>query len=694
MYLQAPKLDDRTFQDIVDEAKRRIPRYCPQWTNHNVSDPGITIVELFAWMTELYLYRLNQVPDKSLITFLDLMGVRLRPASAARGDVTFTLAAPADAARPIVIPAGLEVATARTEAEEAIIYTTLSSAEVAPATVCRLLTTVDGVTFDDRSEALTGTARFEIWPAAAADLARPPHPPQALYLGFDGCLDAHRIVLQLECERAAIGIDPLRPAWSWEVFVGGPTHQWQEVAVDGDSTNGLNQNGEITLSLPYQCAPLRLNDYAGQVWLRCSPLDDEAARRNGRPYIRSPRLLHVSARTVGITVPVIHALPVSNEQLGISSGRPGQTFALRNRNVLDLEGPDEVIEVEGDDGAWEPWERVPDFGDSQVTPARAARHYVFDPVTARVEFGPAIRRRDGTEPQFGAVPPIGQAIRIRRYRVGGGIAGNVAAGRVTVLKTSVAGVAGVLNRADIVGGKDVQTLEDVKLQGPKILRGRLRAVTADDFERLAQEVEGVGRVRCLQPRPEDPGRGPGTVILLALPRMLPLEGEQLERLLARREEIRKLPMLERQQAIKALEQELTLPDECRERLGAFLDERRLLTTRVIVRAPVFFWIYSEITIKLLAKADPQRVQHDVQAALHRYLHPLYGGPEERGWPFGQALTIDKVYARIQQVRGVEYARTLELSRMGEHAQPQRIDQVLELPDDGVVVSFSHNVRVE
>ena len=87
MSLPVPNLDDRHFQDLVDEAKRRIPRYSPEWTDHNVSDPGITLVELFAWLTEQYLFRLNQVPDKNFITFLDLIGVRLQPAQPA-GAVT------------------------------------------------------------------------------------------------------------------------------------------------------------------------------------------------------------------------------------------------------------------------------------------------------------------------------------------------------------------------------------------------------------------------------------------------------------------------------------------------------------------------------------------------------------------------------------------------------------------------------
>ena len=58
------QLDDRRFQDLVSEARLRITRSCPEWTEHNVSDPGVTLIELFAWMTEMTIYRLNRVPDK------------------------------------------------------------------------------------------------------------------------------------------------------------------------------------------------------------------------------------------------------------------------------------------------------------------------------------------------------------------------------------------------------------------------------------------------------------------------------------------------------------------------------------------------------------------------------------------------------------------------------------------------------
>ena len=108
-------LDDRTFQDLVDECILRIPRYCPEWTNYNPGDPGITLIELFAWLTDQMLLRFNQVPRRHYVAFLEMLGVRLQPPTPAHTDITFYLTA----ALPhrYQIATGTEVATLRTEAE-------------------------------------------------------------------------------------------------------------------------------------------------------------------------------------------------------------------------------------------------------------------------------------------------------------------------------------------------------------------------------------------------------------------------------------------------------------------------------------------------------------------------------------------------------------------------------------------------
>ena len=122
MALQAPNLDDRTFQDIVSEARSKIPLYCPKWTDYNLSDPGITLIEMFAWIADMLLYRLNRVPEKNYVKFMELIGIKLEPPKPATVEVTFRLSAPQP--NPFVIPRETEVATVPTETQDAIVFTT------------------------------------------------------------------------------------------------------------------------------------------------------------------------------------------------------------------------------------------------------------------------------------------------------------------------------------------------------------------------------------------------------------------------------------------------------------------------------------------------------------------------------------------------------------------------------------------
>lgn len=691
MPLPVPNLDNRRFQELVDEAKRLIPRYCPTWTDHNVSDPGITLIELFAWMTEQLLFRLNQVPDKNYVTFLNLIGANLTPAQPARGDVTFRLSAAATPERRTIIPGWTEVATERTDTQEAIVFTTDYETEVLPATPRWLLTSLTGEEYEDHSESLRQSTVFDVW-------GTPPTATNAVCVGFEEDLSAHTVVLRFTIdpragiEKQGIGINPDNPPWRWQAWRGSQ-FGWQDIRVNArqdDSTFGLNRSGEVTLYLPYGCQPHRLQGREARSWVRCLPLDELAPGESG--YQDSPRISQLTAFSIGITVPVTHALPVGPEILGTSNGQPGQVFRVLHQNVLRLTGPEEVVEVQTGDG-WEPWQLVPDFGESGPTD----KHYTFDPITGEVAFGPVVRQTNGTEPLFGAVPPIGHAIRIRRYRIGGGVRGNVAAEQVRVLKSTLPYVASVINRQAISGGMEVQSLEDAKLRAPALLRTRFRAVTAEDFEYLSMQVEGVGRVRCLQPLPDVPtAPAPGTVLLLVIPALPALENAEMERHVTRHES---LPIESNRAAIEqSLQDELRLPAAIEVNLRKHLDNCRLLTTRLRIEAPQYIWVAVEIRVKTQPNAEPERVRRDVKAALYRFIHPLNGGADSTGWPFGQKLTVDKVYALIQAVPGVAYATDLKLYPIDlTNALGQRLGQstsVIDVPPNGVIVSYYHNVYLE
>src|ERR671930_579884 len=94
MPLPNPILDDRSYQQLRDELVRRIPVYSPEWTDHNASDPGITLIELFAFLGENLLFRFNQIPESTKLQFLRLLDVQLHPAAVAEGFATFTTQKP------------------------------------------------------------------------------------------------------------------------------------------------------------------------------------------------------------------------------------------------------------------------------------------------------------------------------------------------------------------------------------------------------------------------------------------------------------------------------------------------------------------------------------------------------------------------------------------------------------------------
>ncbi len=164
MPLPALDLDDRTWGDLVDEARASIPTVAPRWTDHNVHDPGITLVELLAWLVEQDIYRVNRVPERHVRAFLTLVGFAPVPPRPARA-VLALAGAPGD------------VASGATFRASGVPFRTLTSATVSAAAL-RAVQVFDGAAFADA----TGAWRDGL-PIAA--FGSDPTPGGALYLGFD-----------------------------------------------------------------------------------------------------------------------------------------------------------------------------------------------------------------------------------------------------------------------------------------------------------------------------------------------------------------------------------------------------------------------------------------------------------------------------------------------------------------------------
>jgi predicted phage baseplate assembly protein len=642
--LPAPDLDDRRFQDLVNDAKRLVQQRCPEWTDHNVSDPGVTLIETFAFMVDQLVYRLNRVPDKLHIAFLDLLGLRLYPPTAASAEVTFWLSAPQTV--DVVIPAGTEVATVRTEIDEAVVFATLEPLTVPSVTRSRVATDVGGET-SDRTTVLERGKGF----ACFSDV---PVVGESLYVGLSDPAPSCAVALRLECSVTGIGVDPTNPPLLWEAWVEGG---WVACDLDRDETGGLNRPGSVVLHLPPGHVASVVAGHRGG-WLRVRVVGAE----EGQPaYTESPRVSAVTAFTVGGTTRAVHGEAVEDEVIGLSEGVPGQQFPLQHRPVVG--GTELVVDVAAGAG-WEPWTVVSSFAASGPDD----RHVVLDAVQGEVLFGPAVREPDGTLTQHGAVPPKGAPMRVRTYRHGGGQRGNVSRGSLSVVKKALAGVARAENRVPAAGGVDAETLDEARDRAPVLLRTRDRAVTTEDYEHLAREAAPeVARVRC-SPTDDD-----GAVRVLVVPAVADDDPQ-----------------------LGSLRFEQLVPDlAVLDRIAAHLDDRRCLGARVVVEPPVYQGITVVARLRARPRASADRVRDAALAALYRYFHALRGGPDGKGWPFGRPVHVGEVYGVLQRVDGVEFVEDARIfsadpitGTRGE--QVQRVD----VPPHALVFSFDHQLRVE
>lgn len=663
MPLPTPQLDDRHFQDIVDQAKLLIPHYCREWTDHNVSDPGVTLIELFSWMTDMLLYRVNQVPDKNYIKFMELLGVHLEEPRAATAPITFYLSAAQPA--EVTIPSDTEVATVRTETSPAIIFTTESPLAIRPPVLVDTFTRNASqrdrwIRHNLRSDGLR-EQRVPMFPPK-------PGPGDAFLLAFENDLSNHILALAVNCERAGgAGVDPTKPPLVWQVWQGRAS-RWVACELEYDGTGGFNESGEIVLHLP----AMERAEFQGigAYWLRCRLTD---AQSGSGAYKISPILRQLQIEARGGTVGARHAITVRDEVLGSSDGTPGQVFRLLHTPILSLDAQRDFLAVEPPGGRPQTWREVEDFADSSPDDP----HFTLDKLDGTLTLGPSLLQPDGLICRFGSVPEKGSLLVFKRYRYGGGVTGNVSHGTLSVLKSSIPYVAHVTNQVAAVGGRDAQSLEDAKLRAPQKLRTRTRAVTADDYEYLACQVPGVAHARCLSPRAQPGERNdprPGQVFVIILP--------QVDETLG--------PFTPEQ---------LMLSAELRAAVLAYLQPRRLVGTAVEVHQPQYMWLSVQAELRVPERSDPAligAVQQQANEALQRYLNPYIGGPRGEGWPFGRALNRSELYGVLQRIEHVEYVENLSMSVSESNAasgQAAVSQQAVQIPRHGLVCSGQHQVKV-
>jgi predicted phage baseplate assembly protein len=690
MPLVPPSLDDRRFDDLVDDLLARIPAHAPEWTDPRPGDPGRTLIELFAYLGDALLYRANLVPPRQRLVFLKLLGMGLRPARPARGLVALQFARPTETAvhtlRPRARLAGpqpfetLDETTVLPVSGEAYLKRSLPDAELARradvlaglARIHRIGGPLKGYqttpAFDGGRAEPQGLDVFAsstdraLWIALLAPPADDAADQPALNEAVRSALGGGDAALP---PQLCIGVVPALQAPAlfeslaapapvpvlWEV-TGRRSPASLEVAytplsvVPGsDHTGGLVHDGTLRLQLPDESAlwappnDVGLNPNAG-VGDAPPRLDDPARAARLVTWLRLRPLpgpagetaLQLPLAWIGVNaVRVDQRVTQQARVLGVSNGQSGQVLALPGASV----DPDTLqVEVEEPRRGYQPWVRVDDLGAIHADPqvARDARVFELDAEAGTLRFGDGVR---------GRVPEAQMRIRLALGRFGGGRAGNLPAGTLAEIDArhvdnSPAPPLTVWQPLPLSGGEDAETLAQAEQRIPARLRHGDRAVTADDFRQLARETPAVdlGRVEVLPMfKPADRRFGiPGVVSVLALPAapIGPAPNPRPDR-----------PLIER--------------------VHAHLSARVPLATELYVIGCEYLPLALTLAVEIREGHGRDQVLHEVRETLRRMLWPLDGGGHDgRGWPLGRPVRSRELEVEVARVPGVDELRGLRI----------------------------------
>ncbi len=648
------RLDNRSHGDLTGEARTRIAALLPELRGDG--DPGEALIELFAWMTGLAVERLGRVPDKLHIALLDMLGIELRPPAPARADVRIRLSSPAQ--RPLNIRRGTEIGTVRTSTEESIVFHVDDDFAIAPlrpaayvierAGAAKEIGVADGVAHPHGPDRIP----FD----------QPPKVGDALYLGFEQSVARLLVQVSIEASMArGAGVRPEDPPLRWEASQGQGA--WTEVDVLADRTGGFNYgSGTVELQCPSRSG---IEPVAGRRlhWLRCRIAETTLLTGRTAAYQHAPEIFRITAAPIGALLEAEHSTVEIAEPLGTSNGEPGEAFALRFTPVLELSAG-ETLEVQTRTGEWEPWEAVESFADS----GPEDRHFTIDLVHGAIRLGPQVHDPKNGPTRRGATAPKGAALRMSRYRHGGGRIGNLPPDSLTTLRSAIPGVASVTNPAPTRGGVNAQSIDAARARAALEIRTRHRAVTAQDYEYLAT-VASPRAARAVRVQDGEPG-----VTLAILPNVDPAN--------------RRLTLAE------------LIPDaDLLEEIARYLNARKVAGCAIRLQ-PVRFRAVSVVAnLEVLPRADAQQIERRVVDALYTYLNPLSGGTANgygTGWPFGRPLNQGELYAIVHAVAGVESVRILRLYEVdlptGERAAKPAGRQIALAPDE-LIASGEHIVRV-
>jgi hypothetical protein len=727
--LTVPAIDDRSYQDLVNDALARIPVHNPEWTNFNESDPGVTLLELFAFLTDSLLYRANQIPERNRLKFLTLLGMPLQPGASAQGIVTF-----ANAQGPLQtfsLNGDLEVRAGQVPFRttmgldvlpiEAQVYYKSPIANPDPSLLAYYSQLYLSLTTQPpnpsvslyQTTALTPTPLTPVNLAAGADTT-----DGSLWIALLArSVDAAKIAQVKDAiagRTLTVGILPgvatpgarlsvdaeiaAQPAAPIDFYVPTGGALPDDVSLRVATYTPLQSNPSVDVLLTPGVVEITLPDAPGlALWTNLAPTEDgtgdfppaitdSAVSNRLITWIRAKPRAPAQAIIlwVGVNaVPVVQRTHVDSERLPAGTGAPDQVATLANSPLLP-QSSSVSIATRNSDGSYATpvaWTRIDDLSSAgpevpvanprcppgtPAPPPVNVNVYVEDPEAGTLTFG------DGTR---GARPPMNAQI-LATYDYSLGAAGNLAAGAITSAPSLPPGLT-VANPIATWGGAAAETASDGEKQITRYLQNRDRLVTQADFETIAWRTPGVsiGRVDVLPAfhpvlSPNAPGDAPGCVTLMVLSTDPLADADPLQQ----------------QQFLTAI--------------ADYLDPRRLVTTEVFLRGPTWVDVWISIGIDVVSGASAHDVIVAVRAAIQAFLSalpqtstdplpkdvPLVSSPSPDtlgaagGWPLGKSVVAMEILAVASRVSGVMLVNDTPLLAGDDGISVPSVNMVaLELP---------------
>ncbi|MFC0602569.1 putative baseplate assembly protein [Streptomyces palmae] len=500
MSLPTPDYDHRSREDLLHAAVDAVRDYdsvMQAWPGRDRTDPGRALLETCVDMAAVLADRLNRAADRHRLDLLSRLGPKPYPAVAARGEVVFTLAAPVP--EPVRINAGVEVATRPpTDDEDPVVFSTVTDVVLNPC----VLVIAGNFTGAYRDGQVRGTlTRFDKPGVSAVEPGGLPFagPPFHLNLPYTGDFPLTDTAM------------PPRSAWAREQ----PVEEAYSLVVLSNPVPDVR----LTLDVAAEKAPTAWQAWAGTRWEPCrviaaaerpegthrvtidltsvhAPadllLDPTSGTADSRPWrLRDVGLLRSDSAKgrissvaleplLTVTAPVVQAHRVTDEDLGIAVGEPGERHHLSSRPLLLRSADALAVTAASADGQELTWRYVESLAESEP----GDRHFTFHPRTGEAVFAPVVPEGRGAR-RYGAPLPAGARLRVPHYLTGGGARGNAHARTITALRTPVPYVSAVNNPGPATGGTDQETPGQYAVRRPLGSTVPERAVTGADYKQLA-----------------------------------------------------------------------------------------------------------------------------------------------------------------------------------------------------------------